>query len=177
MMRIVFRILVLALPLGACGGGETTPVPDEQVSEAASVLPPPLQREQLRLTPTESDQLTADTCRDVARAYSEALERNSFEFASLFWDDPVIDGPRLAALHEGYVSPKIDRTRALEDPAENPVICSVTGALIDASDAGTVPRQGELELRRMMVEDEERWVITSSTFVEPMQRAGRGAPA
>lgn len=178
MSRIAFPLtLLLSVALAACGGGTPAQLPEEEAQEAAPVLPPPLSREELQLTPSEREALSAPSCRDVVRAYSAALERNAFEFASRFWDDPVIDGERLTALHEGYVSPRIDQVRAIEDPADNPVICSVTGALIDASNSGTEPRQGELTLRRLSVEREERWVIVESTFVEPMQRAGRGEPA
>ncbi len=176
MMQLTRPLLLsLLLLVAGCGGG--APEETEPLEQADSVLPPPMSREDLDLTPLEREALALETCREVVQQYSTALERNAFEFASLFWDDPVIDGPRLAALHDGYVSPRISSIRAIEERIDGPVSCSVTAALIDGSNAAIPPRQGELRLRRMMVDGEQRWVIVQGTFIEPMQRAGRGEPA
>ena len=173
----------LALLLAACDGGEAPA--DEQLATAPNpppgdqaLKPPPRQ-------PTDPAQLAAldsRDCRTVAEAYIDAVARRDFTFAALVWDDPVIDEARLAALFEGYGAPTIEIADLRMEGAAGSAFCTVTGALTDPADPARPPRQGEIVLRRVndvpgATPEQLRWTIRSSTFVEPMERSGRGEPA
>ena len=174
---------VLALLLAACDGGEAPA--DEQL--AAAPNPPPGDqalnpRPPQPPTPEQMATLESRDCRAVAQAYFDALALGEFGFAARFWDDPVIDDARLAALFLGYGQPRIEIADVREEGAAGSLYCSVTGALLDLANPAQPPRQGEIVLRRVndvpgATPEQLRWTIRSSTFVEPMARSGRGEPA
>jgi hypothetical protein len=115
----------------------------------------------------------------VVEAYLGALERNAYDVAAEFWDDPVIDGERLAALYSGYNTPRVEIAEIQEEAAAGSLYCTVTGALSDSSDPRIAPQQGEIVLRRVndlpgAPEAQLRWSLRSSSFIEPMERSSRG---
>jgi hypothetical protein len=66
-----------------------------------------------------------------------------------------------------------------EEGAAGSLYCTVTGALVDSSDPRVAPEQGEIVLRRVndvpgASEAQRSWSLRSSSFVEPMERSGRG---
>jgi hypothetical protein len=172
--------LILALALSACG-----PQQDEDALVTSGESGPeeaPVPPEPVGPTPEQLAQLESRDCREVATAYSLALERRAFEFAARFWDDPVIDGTRLEALFDGYARPTIEISEIRQEGAAGSLFCTVTGALTDAGDPAKPPRQGEIVLKRVndvpgATPEQLRWTIRSSTFVEPMERSGKGEPA
>lgn len=180
MMR---RISLLALAaLAGCGSPEQAPEqPPEEAPQAEAPATPP------ELTPAPEPTrdlalLDSRDCRTVAQAYVDALARRDFAFAARVWDDPVIDGARLAALFEGYEQPVIEIADLTMEGAAGSTYCTVTGALSDAADPAKALRPGELTLRRVndvpgATPQQLRWTIRSSTFIESMERSGRGEPA
>ena len=172
--------LVVALVLSACGPQED----DEALVTSGEAGPSemPLPPDPVGPSPEELAKLESRDCREVAQAYSDAVARRAFDFAARFWDDPVIDGARLEALFDGYARPAIEFADVRQEGAAGSLYCTVTGALTDAGDPATPPRQGEIVLRRVndvpgATPEQLRWTIRSSTFVEPMERSGRGEPA
>jgi len=118
----------------------------------------------------------------VAQFYLTAIEERDFARAALVWDDPVIDAARLEALFTGYQRPQITIADLMEEGAAGSLYCTVTGALSDAADPAKAPAQGTLQLRRVndvpgAAPGQLRWTIRQSTFVDPMERSGRGEPA
>lgn len=176
-MRLISLIALAAL--AGCGSPEQPAVPEETPAEAPTTAP--------ELTPVPEptrDLAVLDNrdCRTVAQAYFDALAQRDFAFAARVWDDPVIDEARLAALFDGYDAPTIAISDLRLEGAAGSAYCTVTGALTDAANGGTAPRQGEIVLRRAndvpgATPEQLRWTIRSSTFIENMERSGTGAPA
>lgn len=170
----------LALMLSACG-----PQEDEEALATSGEAGPaeaPVPPQPVGPTGEQLAQLESRDCREVATGYSQALQRRAFDLAAQFWDDPVIDGARLEALFDGYAQPTLEIADIRQEGAAGSLYCTVTGALTDAADPATPPRQGEIVLRRVndvpgATAEQLRWTIRSSTFVEPMERSGRGEPA
>lgn len=183
MIRAVAPLVLLAL--AGCGSGGQTPVPAEtKAPPAQPVVPMPAPP---ALTPApaptqDSGVLDSRDCRTVAQAYFDALARKDFAFASRVWDDPVIDAARLAALFDGYAQPTIAISNLQQEGAAGSSYCTVTGTLTDGALPGKPPRSGEIVLKRVndvpgATPAQLRWTIRSSTFIEKMERSGRGSPA
>ena len=171
MYRSLLAVLAVPLALASCNQAP------EQSEVAAPDLP-----EASALSPQELAVLDSSDCREVAEAYIGAVRRGAYDYAAMFWDDPVIDGARLAALFHGYAAPQIELANVQEEGAAGTRYCTVTGALTDGENAQMAPRQGVIVLSRANGVPEAspqqlRWTIRSSTFIEPMQRAGRGEVA
>jgi hypothetical protein len=118
-------------------------------------------------------------CRTVAQAYAEAIARNDFDFAARVWNDPVIDAARLKARFAGFVVPRIEIKKVEEEGAAGSLYCTVTGVLTDTADENKKTRSGEIVLKRVndvpgATPDQLRWTIRSSTFIEKMERSGKG---
>jgi hypothetical protein len=176
MMR---RISLLPLAaLAACGSPEQ---PAEDAPQAEAPTTPP----ELAPAPEPTRDLAVldnRDCRTVAQAYADAVALRDFEFAARAWSDPVIDGARLDALFAEYERPAIEISDVREEGAAGSLYCTVTGSLRDLADAGKPTRQGQVVLRRAnevpgATPEQLRWTIQSSTFVENMERSGRGEPA
>jgi len=123
--------------------------------------------------------LESRACREVAQFYVTAVEERDFARAALVWDDPVIDAARLEALFAGYQRPQVIIGDLTEEGAAGSLYCTVTGTLTDAADPARAASEGMLQLRRVndvpgATPDQLRWTIRQSTFVEPMERSGRG---
>jgi len=186
-MRAAWLLCALApaaLALASCDAA----APDEQPAAAqVSAQERPVEALPGAFTSAEpsSEQLAVrddPDCGAVAHAYVSAIERRQFELAAEFWNDPVIDGERLDALFADYVTPRIEIADLQQEGAAGSLFCTITGALVDASNPGVAPRPGEMVLRRAndvpgATAEQLRWTIRSSTFVEPMQRSGKGEPA
>lgn len=179
MIRAAFLLPLLAL--AACDGGDAEP--QEPAGEALpqqsapDFPPPPAQpsAEQMAL-------LDSRDCRMVAQAYLDAIAGSDFDFAARIWDDPVIDAARLAARFAEYEAPAVEIADIQEEGAAGSLYCTVTGALSDIADPAHEPQSGELVLRRVndvpgATEQQLRWTLRSSTFIEPMERSTRGGPA
>lgn len=170
--------LVLATALAGCSGEQAPPDdpaplarPDPLATPAA--LPPQA---------SEFPALASRDCETVARFYFDAISEGAFDRAALVWDDPVIDGARLRALFGGIRQPRFTVETVQEEGAAGSLYCTIEGALTDAADPARPPRTGTIELRRAndvpgATPDQLRWTIRRSTFIEPMERAGRGEPA
>lgn len=176
MMR---RLALAALfALASCGSPEQAPdTPDtpETQAPAPELTPVPAPTQDLSV-------LESRDCRTVAQAYIDAVARRDFAFAALVWADPVIDAARLAALFDGYARPAIAIADVQQEGAAGSLFCTVTGALTDAGDSSKQLREGEIVLRRVndvpgATARQLRWTIRSSTFIETMERSGKGAPA
>jgi len=177
------RLLPLALPvllLAACSGE-----PSEQPAAEPSATPSAPAADPLAtpaaLPPQVADYpaLESRDCREVAQFYLTALQERDFARAALVWDDPVIDAARLEALFAGYQRPQVSIADMMEEGAAGSLYCTVTGTLTDAEDPAKAPLEGELQLRRVndvpgATPDQLRWTLRQSTFVEPMERSGRG---
>lgn len=168
----------LALVLASCGSEEPAEAPSApgETGETAA-LPRPAQ-----VSPAQAAALESTDCRAVARAYFDAIALRDFAFAARFWDDPVIDDARLAALFTGYGQPRFEIATVREEGAAGTLFCAVTGALSDLADPARPLREGEIVLGRAnqvpgATPEQLRWTIRSSTFVEPMERSGKGEPA
>ncbi len=180
-MAVRARLAVLAaLALAACDASapEEGSAPEAPASPASSPAAPAADQE-IAATPGEQGALQSHDCRVFVEAYLGALERNAYDVAAEFWDDPVIDGERLGALHSGFMTPRVEIVEIQEEGAAGSLYCTVTGVLVDSSDPRVAPEQGEIVLRR--VNDvpgasgaQRRWALRSSSFVEPMERSGRG---
>ena len=177
-MKAFTAIATLAL-LGACSQQADAPAPEATESAVATPAPLPAPA-----TPDAAQQAALDSkdCRTVVDAYVTAVAARDFTFAARFWDDPVVDDARLAALFDGYGAPTIAIAGVQEEGAAGSTYCTVTGALSDADDAAKPLREGEIVLRRVndvpgATPQQLRFTIQSSTFVEKMERSGRGEPA
>lgn len=172
-------LLAAAGLLAACNSPEPE---DEAVQPPEMADAPALPVPTVSLSAEELALLEADDCRTVAEAYLDAILRRDFGFAEEFWDDPVVDAARLEALFTGYQRPEIEIAEVTEEGAAGTLYCTVTGALADAGDLEQPLREGEIVLTRVndvpgATAEQLRWRVDSSTFIEPMQRAGRGEPA
>lgn len=171
--------LAMLAVLAACGSPEQAPASEEGQGETPAAAPEltPVPRPAQGLAVRDSRD-----CRTVAQAYIDAIAQRDFAFAARVWSDPVIDDARLAALFEGYRRPTIAIADLAVEAAAGSSYCTVTGALTDAADPATPPRQGQVTLRRAndvpgATPEQLRWTIHSSTFVEKMERSGKGEPA
>lgn len=179
----LFGAVMACAALAACDAG----APDEVAAPPglpATSAARPSQAADFPADATREEQvaLVDRDCRVVAEAYFGALERGAYPVAAEFWDDPVIDGVRLAALFDGYRTPRVEIANIQEEGAAGSRYCTITGALSDSSDPRVALRQGQIVLRRVndvpgAAEEQLRWTIRSSTFIEPMERSSRGAPA
>jgi hypothetical protein len=123
--------------------------------------------------------LDSRDCRTVAQAYAQAIARNDFDFAARVWNDPVIDAARLKARFAGFAVARIEIKKVEEEGAAGSLYCTVTGVLTDTADPNKKTRSGEIVLKRVndvpgATPDQLRWTIRSSTFIEKMERSGKG---
>jgi len=179
------RLLPFGLPLlllAACSGEPGEQPTADPSAPTTAATPDPLATP-AALPPQVADYpaLESRDCRVVAEFYLTAVGEGDFARAALVWDDPVIDAARLEALFAGYQRPQVTIADVMEEGAAGSLYCTVTGALIDAADPAKAPAQGTLQLRRVndvpgATPDQLRWTIRQSTFVEPMERSGRGQP-
>ncbi len=184
--------LLLAGCILVASCGSEAPPPEQTSDFSPDPLADPLAAPaRLPLQASAFPALQSEDCAMVTSFYREAIEARDFPRAALVWDDPVVDGARLEALFSGYRQPRLILGEPLEGagPA-GALTCTFTGGLTDAADPARPPRQGTLTLRRPAdlpadlppdlpgaTPDQLRWTVQSSTFVEPMERAGRGEPA
>lgn len=160
------------LLLAACGGADE---PDPQASE----LPAPvLDQQELPLQAADFSALASKDCGDVVKFYVDAVGSGEWERAALVWDDPVIDGARLAAVFAAYDAPQIEATEPSVEGAAGSLYCTVNGTLIDSANSATPPSGGDLLLRRTndvpgATPEQLRWTLQSSTFVENVERSSR----
>lgn len=164
--------LSLALLLAACGGSGGETATDEATAPA---LPGPGGAPQVADFPA----LASKDCVEVVQFYLEAIGGREWDKAALVWDDPVVDGARLAAVFAGYKVPQVEWTEPFVEGAAGSSYCAVTGKLTDAGDPAKVLVEGTLLLRRVndvpgATPDQLRWTLRSSTFVETLERASRG---
>jgi hypothetical protein len=167
--------LLPALLLAACGG-DPEPAPDP-TETAAPTLPAG------KLSPQVADypELASKDCAEVAEFYFEALSSREYAQAALVWDDPVIDAARLEAIFGGYGEAQVEWTEPSVEGAAGSLYCTVAGTLTDAGDPARPAMEGQLILRRAndvpgATPDQLRWTLQSSTFVENLERSGRGEP-
>jgi len=174
------RAILLLAPcilVASCSG--EAPAPEQSGIAGADPLATPA-----ALPPQASDYpaLQSTECSEVAGFYFDAIAARDFARAALVWDDPVVDAARLEALFSGYREPKFAPGEAFEEGAAGSLYCTISGGLTDGADPDRALRQGTLTLRRAndvpgATPDQLRWTIQESTFVESMERAGRGEPA
>ena len=190
-MRVALLLVTVApLALAACNSRNPAPVTEASQGpqtppkprRTPTPFPVPSPPKPADITPEELAGLTSRDCETVATAYFSALQRNAWDYAARFWADPVIDGARVAALFSGYVSPDVVIDDVQEEGAAGSLYCTVNGGLTDTSNAGKGVRMGELVLRRVndvpgATEQQLRWTIQSNTFVEKLERSGKGQPA
>ena len=188
MMRRWVGVALVAL--AGCHSGSPAPAPtgaiapaDQSPSHPTPASPP---SSAVGLAPTPTPQPTQDQaaldsrdCRTVAQAYAEAIARNDFDFAARVWNDPVIDASRLKARFAGFAVPRIEIKKVEEEGAAGSLYCTVTGVLTDTADPNKKTRSGEIVLKRVndvpgATADQLRWTIRSSTFIEKMERSGKG---
>jgi hypothetical protein len=171
------RRAALALALLAAGcGGRVEPAPAPEASGAPALG-------QAKLPPQVADfpALASKECVEVAQFYLEAIGGREWDKAALVWDDPVIDAARLEAVFAGYKVPQVEWTEPLVEGAAGSSYCTVSGKLSDAGDAAKPLIEGTLLLKRVndvpgATADQLRWTLQSSTFVEKLERSGRGEP-
>ena len=187
MMRRWVGVALVAL--AGCHSGSPAPAPTGAIAPAdqspshPTPASPPSSAVGLAPTPTPQptqDQATLDSrdCRTVAQAYADAIERHDFDFAARAWNDPVIDAARLKARFAGFTGPRIEIKKVEEEGAAGSLYCTVTGVLNDTG-PNKKTRSGEIVLRRVndvpgATADQLRWTIRSSTFIEKMERSGKG---
>lgn len=164
----------LFIALSACGESAEDTAPTDGATLARQDNAKPDWR--------DHDMLASKDCGTVAQFYFDAIALREFDKAAFVWDDPVVDDARLAALFSGYAQPQFNVDKVMEESAAGAVFCTVTGALADLADPSKVLREGEIVLRRTQnvpgaSPDQLRWTVQSSTFIEDMERAGRGEPA
>ena len=188
MMRRWVGVALVAL--AGCHSGSPAPTPtgaiapaDQSPSHPTPASPP---SSAVGLAPTPTPQPTQDQaaldsrdCRTVAQAYADAIERHAFDFAARAWNDPVIDAARLKARFAGFAGPRIEIKKVEEEGAAGSLYCTVTGVLTDTADPNKKTRSGEIVLKRVndvpgATADQLRWTIRSSTFIEKMERSGKG---
>ena len=188
MMRRWVGVALVAL--AGCHSGSPAPTPTGAIAPAdqspshPTPASPPSSAVGLAPTPTPQptqDQATLDSrdCRTVAQAYADAIERHAFDFAARAWNDPVIDAARLKARFAGFAVPRIEIKKVEEEGAAGSLYCTVTGVLTDTADPNKKTRSGEIVLKRVndvpgATADQLRWTIRSSTFIEKMERSGKG---
>jgi hypothetical protein len=165
--------LAVVLLLAGCGAADDE-APDNAEPTTPPALPGPGSAPQAANFPA----LASAECVAVVQFYFEAIGGREWDQAALVWDDPVIDGARLAAVFAGYRLPQIEWTEPFEQDAPGGRFCTVSGKLTDAEDPAKVLRQGTLLLRRGASAaagqpDQSRWTLQSSTFVESLERARR----
>ena len=177
MRALLFLALSALAALSACGSSSeqeaNTVDPEMWPGDGAPAPPAPVGP-----SPEELAALEDENCLVVADAYVNALSRGAFEYAALFWDDPVIDADRISALFSRYVTPRITLGDVQEEGAAGTIYCTIPGELSDASNPGVEVTPGEIVLGRAndipgASEDQLRWTLRSSTFVEQMDRARR----
>jgi len=183
--------LTLALSLAACSKerepqedtatASDAPIPVEPDGGIGDGAGPP--EPEPTEAPTENQQALLDSlqCSVVAGAYADAIAVRDFTFAARFWADTAVDAARLSGIFAGYAEPLIRVSDQSQDGAAGSLYCTVSGMLTDVSKPATPPREGELILRRVndvdgATPDQLRWRVTSSSFVEPIQRGGRNDP-
>ena len=183
-------VCVALVALAGCHSGSPAPAPtgaiapaDQGASPASSASQP---SSSAGPAPTSTPQAMQDLavldsrdCRTVAQAYAGAIARNDFDFAARVWNDPVIDAARLKARFAGFAVPQIKIKKVEEEGAAGSLYCTVTGVLTDTADPNQKTRSGEIILKRVndvpgATPDQLRWTIRSSTFIEKMERSGKG---
>ena len=189
-MKHAALFLAAAAPLALAACNSPAPAPDAQASQGAQTAPKPRHTytpfpvpsppKPADITPDELAGLDSRDCETVAEAYFGALERNAWGYAAKFWADPVIDGARLQALFTGYVSPSVEVDDVQQEGAAGSLYCTVTGGLKDISNADKGVTMGEMVLRRVndvpgATAQQLRWTIQSSTFLQKMERSGKGS--
>ena len=171
-MRLLAMMLA-PLALVACGDADETPATGEEAPGLSGPNPP------VPIAPADQAALRSEKCATAAQFYFEALSSGEYGRAALLWDDPVIDGARLEALLAGYTTPQIAWEEPEVSTGEGMPSCTVTGTLTDAAKADTPPRRGSLVMDRVLEPETSegqatRWRIESQTFIEPLERSGRG---
>ena len=170
--------LALGVPvlLAGCGAGDAPAPAPEPGQTGATLAPAPL-------PPQVADfpLLGGKDCGAVVQFYLEALGGREWARAALVWDDPVIDGARLAAVFGGYKELRLAWQDPVVEGAAGSLYCTVSGTLTDARDPAKPPVEGALELKRVndvpgATPDQLRWTLRSSTFVEPLARSDGGEP-
>jgi hypothetical protein len=168
-------VLAAALLLTGCEGSQDpAPAPSEAPAAALG---------QAKLPPQVGDYpaLASKDCAEVVGFYLEALSTHEYAQAALVWDDPVIDAARLEAVFGSYKQAQVEWTEPFVEGAAGSLYCTVSGKLTDADDPAKPLREGTLLLRRAndvpgATPDQLRWTLQSSTFVENLERSGRGEP-
>ena len=186
--------LVMFLGLAGCGSASQAPSPAQPsaspspapTSSAPAPTPAP-SAASAALVPTAAatqDPAALDSrdCRTVAQAYTEAVPHNDFAFAARVWNDPVIDAARLKAVFTPYAIPQIEISKVQQEGAAGSLYCTVTGSITDVANPNTPRASGKIVLRRVndvpgATPDQLRWTIQSSTFIEKLQRSGKGGAA
>lgn len=166
-------ILLAPLALAACGETPGAPSAQEGAPGLSGPNPP------VPMAPADLAALRSEECVGVAKFYFEALSSGEYDRAALAWDDPVVDGARLKAVLGAYTEPQI----AWQEPevmiGEGMPTCTVRGTLTDAADADLAAEEGTVIFNRVPeAETNEgqasRWRIEGQTFIESLQRSGRG---
>jgi hypothetical protein len=165
--------LALALVLAGCGGSE------EAAPDPAETSPPALGAGKLPPQAADYPALASKDCAEVAEFYLEALSSREYPQAALVWADPVIDAARLEAVFGGYKEAQVEWTEPFVEGAAGSLFCTISGKLTDAGDSAKPLLEGTLLLRRAndvpgATADQLRWTLQSSTFVEKLERSGRG---
>ena len=176
------RALILAGLLALAGCGDDPGEAGEQTTmnvpgEAGPALPPPPSPP----SPEQMARLNSSDCGEVVQLYLEALGGRDYALASRVWDDPVIDPARLEAVFGGYGELQLEWTDPVVEGAAGSLYCTVRGKLTDARDPAKPPVDGALTLKRVnevpgATPEQLRWTLRSSTFVERLERSGRGEP-
>ena len=123
---------VAPLALAACNSRPAMPVPEASQGpqtppkprHTPTPFPVPSPPKPAAITPDELAGLTSRDCETVANAYFSAVQRSAWDYAARFWADPVIDGPRVAALFNGYVSPNVIIDDVQEEGAAGSLYCT-----------------------------------------------------
>ena len=165
--------LALALVLAGCGGSE------EAAPDPAETAPPVLGAGKLPPQAADYPALASKDCAEVAEFYLEALSSREYPQAALVWADPVIDAARLEAVFGGYKEAQVEWTEPFVEGAAGSLFCTISGKLTDAGDSAKPLLEGTMLLRRAndvpgATADQLRWTLQSSTFVEKLERSGRG---
>ena len=168
--------LAAVLLLAGCGEADE---PAAQASEAAA----PTLGDGAQLPPQVADfpALASKDCAEVVEFYLEAIGGRAWAQAALVWDDPVIDAARLEAVFGEYEELQLEWPEPFVEGAAGSLYCTVSGKLTDAQDPAKPLIEGTLLLRRAndvpgATPDQLRWTLQSSTFVEMLERSGRGEP-
>jgi len=159
--------LVGALLLAGCGDS-SEPAPETAEAAAPAAGPAP--------QVADFAALASKDCAEVAQFYFEALSGKEYAKAALVWSHPAVTADRLQAAWESYKDPRIEWNDPVVEGAAGSLYCNVTGKLTDAADPSTPELEGVVLLRRAndvpgATEEELRWTVRSSTFIEPMSRS------